>query len=89
MKRVIFDIILILSVFIMPWWVSALLALGGIFVFKQFYEFIIAGIIMYSLYAIPEGNRMSSPFWFSLSISLIYIIVQFSKRHIILYKNEI
>ncbi len=89
MKRVIFDAVMILAVFLLPWWIPVILALVGIFLFVQFYEFLGVGIVMYALYAIPSTRFISSPVWFPFIISVIYIAIQFSKRYIILYKNEI
>lgn len=49
-KRVIFGIFLIISAFIFPWWVSAILAVIGLFYFENLYEVIFVGIIIDSLY---------------------------------------
>lgn len=89
MKRVIFDIVLFVSVFTLPWWVPAILALIGMFMFVQFYEFLGVGIIIYALYAIPGTRVIASPIWFPICISIVYIAIQFARRYIILYKNEI
>lgn len=89
MKRILFDIILFLSVFLFPWWVATILAFVGIFLFTQFYEFIGVGIIIYALYAIPGSRIIASTVWFPVIVSLIYIFIQFTRRYIILYKNEI
>ena len=88
-KRVIFDIIAILSVLILPWWLTAIIALIGIFVFSRFYEFIALGLGMYVLYAIPGSGILSSPIWFTMLLLLVYIGIQFIRRYIVLYKNEI
>jgi hypothetical protein len=86
-KRVIFSVLLFLSIFVFPWWTTALLAFIGIFVFKHFYEFIGAGIITYAIYSIPGSNI--TPFLFALIISVVYICIQIFRRYIILYKNDI
>jgi len=89
MKRIIFDILLFLSIFILPWWVVVILAFIGIFIYTQFYEFLGVGIIIYALYAIEGSRVIASPVWFPIFISLTYIGIQFMRRYIILYKNEI
>jgi len=86
-KRIIFDILLFLSIFILPWWITVILIFIGIFIFKNFYEFIGSFVIIYSLYVIP-GVKIS-PFWFSLILSIIYISIQAFRNYIILYKNDI
>ncbi len=87
MKRVFFDILLFLSIFILPWWVSAFVVFVGIFVFEQFYEFIAGGILMYVLYA-TEGTRLiSSHIWFPAILSIIYLGIQTMRRYIIIFRN--
>lgn len=89
MKRLFFDIILLLSVLIFPWWISIFFVFIGIFIFNNFYEFIISNIIVFSLYSPTSGNITSSPIFFSLVTITSYLLIQFIKEHIILYKNEI
>ena len=89
MKRIFFDIVLFLSVFIFPWWASALLALLGSFLFKEFFEFLAVGVIIYIMYAIPGKEIFASRVWFHVILVFIFIGIQFLRRHAILYKNEI
>lgn len=86
-KRVVFDVILFISVFVFPWWISVLLSLIGIFAFNNFYEFIIIGVIIYSLYFIPGRRILSSPIFFSGSVIVSYFIIQYVRDNIILYKK--
>jgi len=87
MKRLIFDIVLIISVFTLPWWITFILALLGIFVFNNFYEFIISMSIIYALHAVKGSPQiLASPLWFAVIITGIYLGIQFLKQHIILYQ---
>lgn len=86
-KRVIFDIILFISIFIFPWWVSFTFLFIGIFTFNKYYEFIIGSIIIYSLFSIPNDKMVSSPIFFASIVSVFYILVQYFKTSIILYKK--
>ncbi len=88
MKRVIFDAILFLSLFILPWWVGAVLVFIGIFLFKNFIEFIVSLIIIYALYIIPSEGLITSPISFSAIILIIYLGIQILRHRIILYKND-
>lgn len=87
MKRVIFDIILFLSLFVLPWWISLFLVIIGIFIFDNFYEFIVSGIIFFSLYRAGNERLISSPIIFSLSLIIFYIVIQYIKSNIIFYKK--
>jgi len=88
MKRVIFDILLFTSVFIFPWWISLFLVLIGIFVFKNFYEYIIVSVIVYSLYAVKGEMLISFPVLFSAVIIGTYVIIQYIRDNIIYIKNK-
>lgn len=87
MKRFLFDALLFISLFIFPWWFNAVFVLIGIFIFDNFYEFIISGVIFFSLYALPEARGLSSPIIFSLGIIFVYIVIQYIKSNIIFYKK--
>ena len=87
MKRIIFDVVLFISVFVLPWWFSVFLLFIGIFIFNNFYEFIIASVIIYSLYAIPGNRIISSPIFFSSVLIILYIAIEYIKNNIILYKK--
>jgi hypothetical protein len=89
MKRVIFDIFLFIFVFVLPWWVTLLWAIVGLFIFKNYYEFLISGIIFYVISTTREYAFINKSLVFYFSIIIFYLISQYIRRHIILYKNEI
>lgn len=89
MKRIIFDLALFLSILLFPWWVTAIFAFSGLFLFKQFYEFIIVNLIVYSLFSYPSGRVIASPLWYPLIVCAFFIVIQYVKSRMILYKNEI
>jgi len=49
-RRLIADLILLISVVLLPWWLSAPIAIIFLFVFDSYYEILIAGLIIDSLY---------------------------------------
>lgn len=89
MKRIIFDIVLFLFIFILPWWAPLILAIIGLFVFVNFYEFLVSSIVIYVLYSIPINNLFNSSIYIYGGIIIFYLLVQYLRRYIILYKNEI
>ncbi len=88
MKRIFFDIILFLFIFLLPWWLTVFLAILGLFIFKNFYEFIATIIIIYVLSSIPDNSLFSYSTLIYLIIIVFYFIAQFLKNHIILYNNK-
>lgn len=87
MRRVFWDILLLLCIFILPWWVTLLLAFTGLFCFISYYEFIGVLIIIHILYSVPNDGFLSSPIWFSLFTIFVFTAVQILKRYIIFYKQ--
>ncbi len=86
MKRVFFDIFLILALFLLPWWVGFILAIMGIFLFKNFYEFLFFSIFIYVVYGFENTRIISSEVYLSLSLVLIFFILSNVKKYIIFYK---
>ncbi len=89
MKRFGFDFLLFVSIFALPWWLTALLALVGLFLFKNFYEFLVTGAIVFSLFSEGTMQFISSRLWFPLLLGAIFIGVQILRNNIILYRNDI
>ena len=87
MKRVFFDILLFLAVLFLPWWVGVLLAVVGLFVFNNFYEYLIFGVIVFVLYSTPSNRIISSPVYYSLILTLSFVLIETIKRNIIFYKK--
>ena len=89
MKRVIFDVFLFISVFVFTWWITLILSIIGLFIFESFYEFLMSSIIIYTLSSAGNYSIFSKSFLIYVLIILFYFLVQYLRRHIILYKNEI
>ena len=89
MKRILFNIFLFVFIFLLPWWVVLILSIVGLFIFTSFYEFIISSIIIYVLYSVPPDTFLNKSIFVYAGIVIFYLIVEYLRRHIILYKNEI
>lgn len=86
MKRAIFDLILLIFIFTFPWWVGAILAFLGVFIFKKYYEFIFTFFIIFGLYNPYGFSSLSQAIIFCLITIVIYLVIQTFRRYIILYK---
>jgi hypothetical protein len=49
-KRLISSLVFLLVAFVLPWWLVIILGLFLVFYFENFYEFILAGLILDGLY---------------------------------------
>lgn len=84
MNRVIFDIFLFLSVFLLPWWVVLILSLVGIFIFDQYYESVVAMILLQVLYSGLGSRVISSTFYYPLIIIIVYYLLTVLKKFILI-----
>ncbi|MSU55363.1 MAG: hypothetical protein EXS46_02365 [Candidatus Taylorbacteria bacterium] len=73
-KRAVADILILLSVFIFPWWVTFIVATICLFIFKNFYEIFVFGILIDILYGIPI-RRLPIPVFYTLLATIEYIVV--------------
>ena len=56
--RIVFDIFLLVSILFLSWWVTVILVLFGVFIFSNYIEIIIAGMLVDILYG--EHNSFVS-----------------------------
>ena len=83
--RIIFDSILFISLFIAPWWASFMLAFAGIFFFTNFYEIILAGLIMDIVYGAGSSGVFDVPFISTLAGVLLFTGGSFVKKRLVFY----
>ena len=87
MKRVLFDIALLLAVFIVPWWAALIVALAGIFLFDDFYEAVGAGMLMYALYGVGSSGALASRLWLPVILIGVFFLLTILKKRIIKYSK--
>jgi hypothetical protein len=82
-KRIILSVIFLWTAFILPWWLVIVFGLILVFYFKNFYEFIIAGLILDGLYGSVLSIEKFS-FIFTLSITILTVfLINFKKKLLI------
>lgn len=54
-KRVIWDILCVLLVFVMPWWVTLIAGILGVIFFGWFFEILFLGVLYDALYGGTSG----------------------------------
>ena len=87
MKRIILDILLFSSVFIFPWYLTAILAFVGLFIFENFYEMLVASFVVFAIYNGGGDRVISSSLYFPLIILILFFGVKKLKQSVILYKK--
>ena len=80
LKRISFDVLLLVMVLYFPWWVAALGAFTGAFLFASYYEIFLFGVLFDIIYGVPSamphglmGIIGATIFYFLGSLSRNYI----------------
>jgi hypothetical protein len=87
MKRIAYDLLILLAVFLTPWWAVLILIVGGIFIFDKFLEAPITAIIFAGMYGIVDIDHPLGAGLYALSVGLIFLLLSFIKRFIVVYKD--
>jgi hypothetical protein len=90
MKRVFFrivaDILLLISVYIFPWWLFLILAIAFIFYFESYLEVLLGAFILDALYGMPIQFLFGRNIIFLLSVSVLLIISFYAKKKLRFYR---
>jgi len=81
--RIFFGIALILSAFVLPWWISFSLSIIGLLYFKKLYEIIAVGIILDSLYG-TVFNIFGFTFFFTLVLLVAFYVINSFKKNLLI-----
>lgn len=66
---------IVLSVFILPWWIVVVLAVGALIIFDSFFEIILIGLLIdvsYGSHVVFE----SFPYVATLVATLVFVVVE-------------
>jgi hypothetical protein len=82
-KRVIISVVFLLLTFILPWWLVLVMGLVLAFYFENFYELILAGLILDGLYGgIVSIEKFYFVFTFTATV-ITLLLINFKKRLLI------
>jgi hypothetical protein len=77
--RVLTNILLIFAVAMAPWWIVAGVVLVSLFAFRYFYEALVAGIALDSLYGAPRVMFGVRVFVFLAAFALALVLIEVAK----------
>lgn len=78
--RIFCDIVLILSLFYLPWWLVAAMGVALLFYFKNFYEIIIIGVLADMVYGIPRKIFFDFEFINTVLAFILYFAAEKLKK---------
>jgi len=85
--RIAADILVVLSIFYSPWWVTALIILSSFFIFKNFYEGIFAGFLIDVLYGVKATEFLGIWFVHFAFYFIFYMLSLKLKKNIRMYET--
>lgn len=80
-KRICADILIFISIFSFPFWVSLVLIAIALFYFKNFYEALAAGVMIDALYGIPLEKFFNIQWVTTLLFLLIFLTINTAKQY--------
>ncbi len=85
--RIIADVILFSLVFYGPWWLFLFVAFILTFIFSEYYEAIMGGVVTDALYGLPYERLVFHNFLF-LTITLgFFVFAYFAKKRLYFYSD--
>jgi len=87
LKRIIFDILLLISVIICPWWFTALFLVAVLYYLKSFTEIVLFGLIMDILYGGISTNFHFGDYRFTIFFFIILITSFYIKKRLKFYSK--
>ncbi len=87
-KRILVDIVLLLGIFWLPWWIVFLAGIVCLFIFKSFYEVIILGLLIDSLYNAPVAQFYHFHFVITIVALIFFIISVIVKNKLRFYSEQ-
>ncbi len=84
-KRTIATVALFLSVFFLPWWITVLLAIVGILFIQNFYEVVVAGLLIDLLYGTDTSLFFGFSAVFTIGALALVVLGERFKKNIRLY----
>lgn len=83
--RILFSILLFISILFWPFWLSVILALGGMFYFNIFWEAIALFLLSDLLYGVKE-TKFSGVIFISFILAvLVFILIEILKKKLKFY----
>ena len=80
--RMIYDIVVFISLLFINWWCTLFLCFGGVILFRRYYECIFAGVLLDMLYGIPHEHLMNISLIFTTATSILFAVIYGLKIHI-------
>ena len=83
--RIIADLLILVFIFVAPWWLLILAIIAAIFFFQNFYESFIFAILLDGFYGVPDISFFGTNAFFTATIGVIFFLSIFLKPRLKFY----
>ncbi len=83
--RIIVDIVLFISIFTAPWWLTIALAIVSLFIIHGFYEVLIIAVLLDGFHGVPGVSFFGYNLFFTTVISVAFVLTTLIKPRLNFY----
>jgi hypothetical protein len=87
LKRIVFDILILISAIVCPWWFTALFSIAILYYLKTFNEIILFGLVMDILYGRVSANFHFWDYRFTLFFLILLLTSFIIKKRLKFYNR--
>ena len=87
-KRILFSLILLGSTLLLPFWVSLILAIFGMFIFPNYLEAVFLACISDLIFGINEPKFFGITMVATLFTAILFILIGFIKKKLKFYQKD-
>ncbi len=80
MQRALFDILVLVSIFMLPWWGACLIVFVLLWHIRNYYEAALFGLLLDALYIVPTGQAISFGFPFTFAFVALLLLFSYLKE---------
>jgi len=88
MVRIFLNILAFLGLFFFPWWLSILLWLLGVFLFKHYFEIFVFALMMDFVHGIPVESFGGFSYFYSALALVFYILISYFRTIARVYNDH-
>jgi hypothetical protein len=80
--RIVYDCILLLSVFFLPWYISLILGIIGLIYFENYVELLVSSFLIDSLYGVSGSRAFGFSFFHTVLGAFLFLVYGIIKDNV-------
>lgn len=87
--RILAALVILLSLVFGPWWLPVTLSIVAVFLFINYYEMVLWGVMMDALYGLPIEQFDGYRYVFTTASVILFLAVFFVRKYFAIYETTI